>query len=282
MKILLPITWTLWTASMAWLAYITYVMATERTQTADSLRAFGVVVMICVILTVGAIGPALWWAGRRESYSGVIAILILLSLPGIAFIYSKTLSFANGQRMQYDLTKEGDFPDPKARQIAAAIVAEDLPGLKALLAARTDLNQRDRVDNSLLDFAIRRFRFRNGNQDCVQLLLAAGANPNALSANAGPPPLMDMGEFPEIVRSLVQAGANIDSLYDGNPLVVRFTMLRQWDSAIYLVQKGARLDARTPEGLSIDYYLDQWKDGVEGVADEGWDRLRAAIAQRRK
>ncbi|MCX6608757.1 MAG: ankyrin repeat domain-containing protein [Acidobacteria bacterium] len=282
MKILLPITWTLWTASMAWLVYITYVMATERTQTADSLRTFGVVVMICVILAVGAIGPALWWAGRRESSSGVIAILILLSLPGIAFIYSKTLSFANGQKRQYDLTKEGDFSDPKARQIAAAIVAEDLPGLKALLAARPDLNQRDRVDNSLLDFAIRRFRFRKGNQDCIHLLLAAGANPNALGANAGPPPLLDIGEFPEIVRSLVEAGANIETLHDGNPPVVRFTMLRQWDSAIYLVQKGARLDTRTPEGLSIDYYLDQWKDGVEGVADEGWDRLRAAIAQRRK
>ncbi len=267
---------------MGWLSYITYLMCTERTQTADSIRAFGLVVMLFVFLAVGAIGPALWWAGRRESSSAVIAILILLCLPGIAMIFGKSLRFASGQKMEYDLAKEGDFADPQAKQIAAAIVADDVPALKAHLATRPDLSKRDRADNSLLDFAIRRFRFMKGNPEHIRLLLTAGANPNAPSANSGPPPLMDIGEFPELVRSLVQAGANIEVLSDGNPAVLRFTMLRQWESAIYLVQNGARLDTTTPNGLSIDYFLKQWEGGVEGVPTEGWDRLRAAIAKRRK
>ncbi len=282
MKILLPITWTLWIASMVWLAHFTYVMSTERTQTADSLRAFGVVVMICIILAGGALGLALYWAGRRESSGGVVAILVLLSLPGIAVIYAKSIRFVSINKLEVDISKHGDFIDPQAKSLAAAIVAGDPAALQALLAARPDTNQRDRADNSLLDYAIWRVRFEKGNAECVRLLLAAGANPNAPSAKGGPPPIMDAGQFPKIVRSLVEAGADIEALYDENPPVLSFTMLRQWDSAIYLVQKGARPDTTTSHGVSIDYYLNQWKDGVEGVPDEGWDRLRSAIAKRRK
>ena len=80
---------------------------------------------------------------------------------------------------------------------------------------------------------------------------------------------MDLGEFLAIVRALIKAGANIETLYDGVPPVVRFTSLRQWESATYLVEKGAQLDSRTAEGLSLNYYLKQWKDGVEGVPDAG-------------
>ncbi len=282
MKLLLPITWTLWMASMAWLAYIIYVMSTERTQTADSMRALGVVVMTCILLAVGALGFALFWAGRRESSSGVITILILLSLPGIALIYGKSIQFVTSNRAEFDLAKHGDFVDPQAKALAAAIGAGDPAALKILLAAHPDTNQRDRADNSLLDYAISRVRSENGSPECVRLLLAAGANPNAPTAKGGPPPIMNIGESPEIVRSLVEAGANYEALYDENTPVVRFTMLRQWDSAIYLVQKGARLDTTDSHGVSIDYYLSDWKDGVEGVPNEGWDRLRAAIAKRRK
>ena len=185
-------------------------------------------------------------------------------------------------QLTFDFAKQGDFADPQTKWLAAAIVAGDPLALKALLAARPDTKQRDRADNSLLDFAIRRFRFEKGSVGCLHLLLAAGANPNSPTSNGGPPPIRDMGQFPKIVRSLVEAGADSEVLYDGNPPVVRLYDVRQWDSAIYLVQKGARLDTSTRDGVSIDYYPEQWKHGVEGMPDEGWNGLRAAIAKRRK
>ena len=38
---------------------------------------------------------------------------------------------------------------------------------------------------------------------------------------------------------------------------------------------------RNEHGVSLDYYLDEWKNDVFGEHPEGWDKLRAAIAIRR-
>ncbi len=29
-----------------------------------------------------------------------------------------------------------------------------------------------------------------------------------------------------------------------------------WDSAVYLIQRGAKLDVTNPDGLSVDYFLE--------------------------
>jgi hypothetical protein len=52
--------------------------------------------------------------------------------------------------------------------------------------------------------------------------------------------------------------------------------------ALYLIEKGARLDVANQHGLSVDYYLKDWKESVYGNHPEGWDRVRAAIEARRR
>jgi len=61
----------------------------------------------------------------------------------------------------------------------------------------------------------------------------------------------------------------------------RFIGNQDWESALHLVVKGARLDIANADGLSVDYYLKQWEEGVHGEHPEGWDKVRAAIASRR-
>jgi hypothetical protein len=63
-------------------------------------------------------------------------------------------------------------------------------------------------------------------------------------------------------------------------MLVRFIGMHQWDSALYLVQRGAELDVTNPDGLSVDYYLKEFKDSVYGQHPKGWDRVRAAIQAR--
>ena len=87
--------------------------------------------------------------------------------------------------------------------------------LQTHLAAKPNTNSKDRAGNTLLAFAIRRFRFENGNPECIRLLLAGGADPNLPGDASGWPALMELGEFPAIVRDLVEAGANIETLADG-------------------------------------------------------------------
>ncbi len=93
--------------------------------------------------------------------------------------------------------------------------------------------------------------------------------------------IADAGDRPDLVRLRVEAGASIDErLPGGESILVRFVGLRQWDAALYLIEKGAKLDVTNPLGLSLDYYLNDWKDSVYGDHPEGWDKVRAAIQAR--
>ena len=99
----------------------------------------------------------------------------------------------------------------------------------------------------------------------------------------GTTPMADGGAAPELVRLLVEAGADIDqTLPGGESVLVRFISRQQWDSALFLIDRGANLDVTNPDGLSVDYYLNEFKDSVYGEHPEGWDRVRAAIRARRR
>jgi ankyrin repeat protein len=116
----------------------------------------------------------------------------------------------------------------------------------------------------------------------VRLLLEHKADPNLRDPITGNTPLNSVSGDAEVVRMLVEAGADIDALQpSGLPPVVGFISTRDWDSAIYLINKGARLDLKNADGLSVDYWLEQWKESVYGEHPEGWDRVRQAIAARR-
>jgi hypothetical protein len=255
-------------------------IATERSSSPEASRGLGVGLTLFLFLILGAIGMGLRWSAQRESMAGTIVITVILIYPLFAAVASGALRSRNEKLIDAETAKEGDFPDPQAKLVAAAIDAGDVIALRTLLAGRPDLNGKDRAGNTLLGHAIARVRFHNGSLECLRLLLAAGADPNVPDP-AGWPPLMAAGDSPGIVRALVEAGADFEALGGGLPAIVHFTSDRHWDAAIYLVEKGARLDTRSMEGLSLDYYLKDWKDGIYGEHPEGWDRLRAAIAKAR-
>jgi ankyrin repeat protein len=120
-------------------------------------------------------------------------------------------------------------------------------------------------------------------QETMLLLLQHRADPNAVDPVTNDTPLRAAGDNPAVVRALVEAGADIDHIQsDGTTALVYFVSVRQWDSALYLVQRGARLDVANEHGLSLEYYLKEWKDSVYGEHPEGWNRLRAAIAAKGK
>jgi hypothetical protein len=117
--------------------------------------------------------------------------------------------------------------------------------------------------------------------EAMRLLLERGVEPDVVHPQEGDTPL-GIAHDPETVRLLVQHGANVDRIqYNGLPAVVRFIGKQEWESALQLIERGARLDLANGDGLSVDYYLNEWKDGISGEHPEGWEKVRAAIASRR-
>ena len=97
-----------------------------------------------------------------------------------------------------------------------------------------------------------------------------GADPNVVDPRSGNTPLGEIHDDVGMVRAFVDNGADIDRIQsDGTPAVVRFIGTRQWDSALYLTEKGAKLDIVNVNGLSVDYYLNEWKESVFGEHPEG-------------
>jgi ankyrin repeat protein len=118
-------------------------------------------------------------------------------------------------------------------------------------------------------------------REAVVLLLQHGADPNAVDPVTGDAPIRMSGYSPDLVRALIEAGAEMDRIQpNGVTALVDFVGEWRWESAQFLVERGARLEVVNEDGLSLDYYLESWKDSVFGEHPEGWDRLRDAIAAR--
>lgn len=144
--------------------------------------------------------------------------------------------------------------------------------------------KRRKYANAELDVGLSPLAQAIGRKDTAALarLLDAGADPNQVDPKSGNTPLGDVNKDPEMVRILVDHGADIDRIQpDGTTPVVRFIGTRQWESAVYLIEKGANLDVVNKYGVSVDYYLNEWKESVFGEHPQGWDQVRAAIAKRR-
>lgn len=119
-------------------------------------------------------------------------------------------------------------------------------------------------------------------REAIALLLQHGAHADQRDRVTGRTTLLHAGAHLDIVRLLVEHGADVEALDEyGQSAVLRFTGERQWEAAQFLVERGVRLDVATANGVSLDYYLKTWKDSVFDEHPEGWERLRAAIAKRR-
>lgn len=318
-KYLIPVSWALWGA-LVLLSLWSFVKAlTERSHSPEVSPRFGVIVAVFLLVVLAGVGVWLASATRRRSSGVVIALTLLMAYPFALLLASPVVRAWKTRRFERELARVGDFPDPASRALAESIQSGDIERLQSLLAGGPPPAVRDRAGNDLLAFATVVVRDRDGNPETVRILLESGAdpreshtpdggsllhfmvlgrtpqsievvrlllehgaNPNAEDPLMGTTPIADAGPEPELVRLLVEAGAEIDqTLPGGESVLVRFIARQQWDSALYLIGRGANLDVANPDGLSVDYYLKEFKDSVYGEHPEGWDRVRAAIQARR-
>ena len=319
-KVLVPVCWTLWSALLLGVLWGFVKVLTEKSHSPEAAPGTGAVVLGLLLVVLAAAGVWLYWATRRGAPGALVTLTLLLAFPIVLLIASPIVSGWKTWRLESAASRIGDFPDPSCRALAERIQSGDVAGLQRLLAGGPPPLNRDRAGHDLLAFAAVVVRDGKGNPETVRALLEAGADPeksgmpeggnllrfmtivpspasvevvrlllkhgadpNARDPHSGMTAMADAGDRPDLVRLLVEAGARIDDrLPGGESMLVRFVGLRQWDSALYLIEKGAKLDVTNPEGLSLDYYLKDWKDSVYGDHPEGWDKVRAAIQARRR
>mgnify|MGYP001828011129 FL=1 len=319
-KDLIPVSWTLWGLLFLALAWAFVHTLVEPYDSPEVSPVVGTLVVGSLLVAFIGVGLLLLWATRRRSTAGLIALTLLLAYPFVLGIVSTLVRIWDTWQFERELSWVGEFPDPASQALGESIESGDIAGLEQQLAGGPPPAVRDRAGNDLLVFAALIVRDRDGDPETVRVLLESGADPqesttpdggsllhfmvldrtprsievvrlllehgadpNAKDPRLGTTPMADAGAAPELVRLLVEAGADIDqTLPGGESVLVRFISRQQWDSALFLIDRGANLDVTNPDGLSVDYYLNEFKDSVYGEHPEGWDRVRAAIRARRR
>ena len=318
-RFLAPLAWVMWAVLVALVLYGLLRVSTERSTSPEAGRGLGVMVMVALLVVVAIVGVLLYIAIQKQSPWGMRIMVVLVAYPIVMLIAMPVVSWYKTHRFESEYNRVGDFADPALKPIAAAIATNDTATLTTLLAGKVPAGL-DKAGNDLLAYSLMAFRDRRGYVEPIRILLEAGADPRStiigetkqdvlnymvLGINeqgrevvrlllehkadpnlrdpiTGNSPLNSVSGDPDVVRMLVEAGADIDALQpSGLTPLVGFISTRDWDSALYLINKGARLDVKNADGLSVDYWLDQWKESVYGEHPEGWDRVRAAIAARR-
>jgi len=318
--VLVPLAWTCWAILLGAVLVSTVWVVRDTEPTPEVGPEFGWLVIACLYVLVIGAGGVLYAFTQIESLGGVLTMAVLLGFPVVILIAEPTVRAYQEWSFNRRCARVGKFRDPALRTMAEAIRAGDSAALRQLLGGAPPPPGRDRAGHDLFGYALAALRDRKQSLDCVRallevgsdpvatrmpdgrapihymivditpsgreavrLLLNHGADPNAVDPITGDTPLRGAGDSPELVRALVEAGADVDRIQaNGVTVLVDFVAERNWESAHYLVERGARLDVVNEDGPSLDYYLKDWKDSVFGEHPEGWDRLRAAIAARRE
>jgi hypothetical protein len=317
---LVPLTWIFWGILLITLLAVTVMMVREprpSPEMGDQFWRF--IIFLLNFLMIGA-GGLLYYFTQSQSQGGILTMTVVFGYFVIMLIAQPVGKAYQRWSFEREYARVGEFRDPVLRPLAEAIRSGDGAALTCRLGGKPPPPGRDRAGHDLLGYALVAFRDRKGSLDCVRALLEAGsdpettrmpdgrapihfmivditpggreavlllvehgADPNAVDPITGDTPIRQSGDSPELVRALVEAGADMDRIQsNGVTAIVDFVAGRHWESARYLVERGACLDVENEDGLSLDYYLESWKDSVFGEHPEGWDRLRAAIAARGK
>lgn len=319
-RILVPLCWTFWSILAVGLLYWFVRLATEKTSSPEVGPGAGLFLVLFLAALLAGAGFLLAWAARKQSTGWLITLAIVLAYPIVPAVARPIVLARKERRWAADAARVGDFRDPALAPMAEAIRNKDAATLTRLLGGKAPPAGKDRAGNDLLAYAVHLVRNEDGSVDVVRALLDAGADPRTSRTGEGVDPLnhvMDVstpatrevallllehgadpnaadpsGDTPlvkvgrgdvEILRQLVERGANIDQIQAyGVPAIVRFMGSREVEAVLYLIEKGARLDISNADGLSVDYYLKSWKQSY--YADgrpEGWERVVEAVEKRR-
>jgi hypothetical protein len=189
MKYLVPVSWTLWGVLFLGLSWAFVKELIEPVHSPEMSPGTGAFILGFLLFAFFGVGLLLFWATRRRSSAGVIALTLLLAYPVVI------------------------FPDPVSRALAEEIESGNIANLQRLLAEGPPPTVRDRAGNDLLAFAADVVRDRNGNPETVRILLEAGADPRKSSTPDGDTLLhfMVFDRKPssiEVVRLLLKHGAD--------------------------------------------------------------------------
>ena len=314
-RVLIPLGWAIWGILLLLLLYGLIQVSTERDSSPEAGRALGVYTVLFLLALLAGGGLLLRVAARKQSPAGLITMVLVLAYPLVMLIAQPFIRSHKERSWARAAANVGAYVDPTLQAMARAISANDTLALARLLNGQPPPAGTDRAGNDLLAYALLVVRDKQGSAEPVRILLDAGADPrtsrtatgedvvnfmvfggspaareamrlllehgadpNAVDPQTGETPLGSVYNEPEIVRLLVEHGADIDRIQPlGVPAIVRLIGNREWESVLYLVEKGANLEVRNADGLSVDYYVNEWKD----QHPEGWDKVRDAIATRR-
>ena len=316
--IMTKVDWSLWGALAILALYAMIRMATERSGP-EGRGLGGLAAFLMIILLAGAaVGVRI--AARRQSLTGLVTMAVIMAWPLVFLIADPLIRAKRARSYAVAESNVGNFTDATAAALARAIAQNDTATLTGLLKGQRPPAAKDQRGNDLLAYALVLVREKGGSagpvrvlldagadaratrmgsgedlvsytlfgrspaaHEAMRLLLAHGADPNVVDPQSGNTPLFTVHNDPEMVRALVDGGADVDRRQsNGTSPVVEFISTRQWESALYLIEKGANLGLVNEHGVSVDYFLNEWKDSVYGEHPEGWDRVRAAIAARRR
>jgi hypothetical protein len=316
--ILTKVDWALWGALAILAIYAMIRMATERSGP-EGRGLGGLAALMMIVLLAGA-GAGVRMAARRQSPTGLVVMAVIMAWPLVFLIADPFMKAKRSRGYVVAESNVGEFKDAAAASMARAIAQNDTATLTGLLNGQRPPADKDQSGNDLLAYALVLVREKGGSaapvralldagadprqthmgggedvvsymvvgrspaaHEAMRLLLAHGADPNVANPQSGNTPLGTVNNDSEMVRVLVEGGADVDRLQsNGTSAVVHFISTRQWESALYLIEKGANLDLVNAYGVSVDYFLNEWKDSVYGEHPAGWDRVRAAIAARRR
>ncbi len=316
LDVLVPLAWTFWSILLCMLLVGTVLMVRDAQPSPNVGPEFDYIVFaVFFVLVIGAGGLLLAFT-KSQSQGGVATMAVVLGFPVIMSVVVPCVKSYERWSFERDYARVWKFKEPALRPIAEAIRAGAGAVLTRLLGGKPPPAGLDRAGHDVLGYALAAFRDRKGSLDCVRALLEAGcdpntarmpdglapihfmivditpggreavlvllehgADPNAVDPITGDTPIRVSGDSLDLVRVLVEAGADVERIQsNGVTALVDFVARRHWESARFLVERGARLDVVNEDGRSLDYFLKDRKDSVFGEHPEGWDRLRAAIA----
>jgi hypothetical protein len=321
-RILVPLAWTCWGILVVALLYGLTRVSTERSSSPEAGRGLGVMLIVGLLVLMAVVGFLLHLAIRKQSSWGTGIIAAFVGFPVLVFLAQPIVMRLKAWGYKRADAAVGSFADSTLNAMAQAIASGDTTTLVSLLGDKAPPPGRDKAGNDLLAWSLVMLRDHQGQVAPVRILLEAGADPRQsragdrrqdvinfmiddlagermeafrllLERGADPDirddfwkdaPLARIYDNAEAVRLLVEHGADVNARpRDGSGLVTNFVARKAWAAALYLIEKGAPLDGGDINGTSLDYYVNErWKESVEGEHPEGWEKVKAAIAARKR